>query len=451
MDKSEKSYYAVIGNKKRGKFSGAGPIQVAKKVASKKLKAGKEMEFYLDEVAGKKKRFGPYQARKDKKSGKVAVVKGRKVMKGGLLTPDDIEKLQNAFQQNREICLNKGQQLSIPPIRIIDIPFGFKTKPLIFFNLIKTDNNCGKSNGGNKWKYNYAVFESKGFFFQFFENSNKQIMYSNFLDVYLTGFSNKLNTIHKIDSIEKLNSLIDGINGNNHKNSSGIKRICEKAQELKKFLESNKISNTKIIYYTGEFQKIQKCVYPDLTFGILDEKSKYNKEIIPECYSNYQIFLIMKQSFTKGFEPVIFLRKPIEHQLESAYLSFDVCIYEKDGQFYIIRLNNNNKTTYGFLIESTTLKQIIPELKYYCETLQKIPEEFGRFRRLRAISAGILKILQNRSQPNSNEQSRLGTPPLRRNSESSKSSESSRSSLNLGNPVRYVMNHPNFKFVQKRK
>jgi hypothetical protein len=35
MDKSEKSYYSVIGNKKRGKFSGAGPIQVAKKVASK--------------------------------------------------------------------------------------------------------------------------------------------------------------------------------------------------------------------------------------------------------------------------------------------------------------------------------------------------------------------------------------------------------------------------------
>ena len=45
MDKSEKCYYAIIENKKRGKFSGASPIQVAKKVASKKLKAGKEIEF----------------------------------------------------------------------------------------------------------------------------------------------------------------------------------------------------------------------------------------------------------------------------------------------------------------------------------------------------------------------------------------------------------------------
>ena len=52
MNKLEKSYYAIIENKKRGKFSGAGPSQVAKKVASKKLKSGKEMEFYLDEVAG---------------------------------------------------------------------------------------------------------------------------------------------------------------------------------------------------------------------------------------------------------------------------------------------------------------------------------------------------------------------------------------------------------------
>ena len=43
MDKSEKSFYAIIENKKRGKFYGAGPIQVAKKVASKKLKAGKEI------------------------------------------------------------------------------------------------------------------------------------------------------------------------------------------------------------------------------------------------------------------------------------------------------------------------------------------------------------------------------------------------------------------------
>ena len=109
MNKSEKSYYAVIGNKKRGKFSGAGPIQVAKKVASKKLKAGKEMEFYLDEVAGKKKRLGPYQARKDKKSGRVAVVKGRKVMRGGVLSESDRVQLKEIFNNfnNNEIGISK--------------------------------------------------------------------------------------------------------------------------------------------------------------------------------------------------------------------------------------------------------------------------------------------------------------------------------------------------------
>lgn len=100
MEKSEKSFYVIIKNKKCGKFSGAGPIQVAKKVASKKLKAGKEMEFYLDEAGGKNKRYGPYQARKDKKTGKVAVVKGRKVMKGGLLSSRDKEILIDAFNNN---------------------------------------------------------------------------------------------------------------------------------------------------------------------------------------------------------------------------------------------------------------------------------------------------------------------------------------------------------------
>ena len=96
MNKSEKCYYAIIENKKRGKFYGASPSQVAKKVASKKLKSGKDMEFYLDEAGGKNKRYGPYQATKDKKGDKVVVVKGRKVMKGGLLSRSDKQILTTA-------------------------------------------------------------------------------------------------------------------------------------------------------------------------------------------------------------------------------------------------------------------------------------------------------------------------------------------------------------------
>ncbi len=110
MNNSEKSYYAIIEDKKRGKFSGVGPIQVAKKVASKKLKAGKEMEFYLDEVGGKKKRYGPYHARKDKKSGKVAVVKEKKVMKGGVLSTNAKVLLRKAFI-NFNIEVNKNPEI----------------------------------------------------------------------------------------------------------------------------------------------------------------------------------------------------------------------------------------------------------------------------------------------------------------------------------------------------
>ena len=48
-------------------------------------------------MGSKKKRYGPYQARKDKKTGRVSVVKGRKVMKGGVLSENDKSKLRNFF------------------------------------------------------------------------------------------------------------------------------------------------------------------------------------------------------------------------------------------------------------------------------------------------------------------------------------------------------------------
>ncbi len=57
-------------------------------------------------MGGKKKRYGPYQATKDKKSGKVEVVKGRKVMKGGVLSSRDRTILTTAFNNNNKIVDN---------------------------------------------------------------------------------------------------------------------------------------------------------------------------------------------------------------------------------------------------------------------------------------------------------------------------------------------------------
>jgi len=417
MDKSEKSYYAVIENKKRGKFSGAGPIQVAKKVASKKLKAGKEMEFYLDEVAGKKKRFGPYQARKDKKSGKVAVVKGRKVMKGGL-TPDFITKLQAAFTSNRNLHLNKRQTLQ-NPVRIVDIEYNGENKPFIFFNPERNN-------------YKYAVFEDEnGILLLFFKNDTSdtsETMCTNFFEFFC---SNNSNNSQKNYKLKILSSLIIGndeiqtssyfntnnVNNKPFKNKPEVQRIIEKAKEINELLKSN--FRFKIISY---IKNIQLCAYSDSTFGILDKTEPYkSKLLVKNPDYNNQIFLIMKKSLFKGREPVIFLRKPIEHPLILQTFNFDVCIYEINGSFqiHVISKNktpffslSNRDTTYGFLIESIdTLKKFIPELEYYCKTLKKMPEEFGRFQRLRAISVGILsKISEN------NRRSQINTPPLSRRS-----------------------------------
>jgi len=432
MDKSEKSYYAVIGNKKRGKFSGAGPIQVAKKVASKKLKAGKEMEFYLDEVAGKKKRFGPYQARKDKKSGKVAVVKGRKVMKGGL-TPDFISILQGYFMRNRNVRLN-GRKTLQNIIRIVDIEYHGENKPFIFFNP-ETDNPETDN-------YNYAVFEDENGILLLFYDKSFEIIHTNFFEFFISNHE-------KNNKTPILNSLIYGQNEiqlhSNHElnlnkkfqNKLEVNRIKEKAKEINELLKSR--SGFKIISY---IQNIKLCVYLDSTFGIFDETEPYNSKLqVKNPDYNNQIFLIMKKSFFRGREPVIFLRKPIEHRSILQPFNFDVCIYEKNGSFriHIIPQNqthffsiSNEGTTYGFLSDIILNYKDLPvgNLEYYCETLKKIPPEFGRFRRLRAISAGILsKILQNKSQQS--------TPPLRRNPKNrgnsgiSRNSESIGSSLNL--------------------
>jgi hypothetical protein len=86
MEKTKRIFYFIFNNKKCGKFTGERPIQIAKKITNKKLNYKiKEIEFYLDEIGGKNKRYGPYHGCKDKNTNKISVsiVKKNKIMKGG--------------------------------------------------------------------------------------------------------------------------------------------------------------------------------------------------------------------------------------------------------------------------------------------------------------------------------------------------------------------------------
>ena len=315
MNKSEKCYYAIIENKKCGKFSGACPIQVAKKVASKKLKSGKEIEFYLDEVGGKKKRYGPYQARKDKKTDKVVVIKGRKVMKGGLLSENDKSKLRVFFYNFN----NSGKGYKITDVSnkpnefpISRLPFN---EPIIFFD--------PRFNEGNSYLYMFAVFKERNrniyimiyntddytkteivSMTDFFLNHNKYSIYFNAVGNCRLG-------LIKRKTLESLKSL----------NIIPSRTICEEARKIYDMLYilPTNTRELKVLIYVPNYSHplIRKCVYPDLTFGILDEETPAripsNLSKFPKPTSFFQKFLILKKTGLSGMsvnEPVIYVRNP---------------------------------------------------------------------------------------------------------------------------------------------
>lgn len=316
MDKSEKSFYVIIENKKRGKFSGAGPIQVAKKVASKKLKAGKEMEFYLDEVAGKKKRYGPYQAWKDKKTDKVVVVKRIKVMKGGLLSENDKSKLRVFFYNfnNHNKGRNMNDVSSKPNEFVISrLPFN---EPIIFFD--------PQFDRGISYLYMFAVFKelNRNIYIMlyntndyrnteivsmtdFFLNHNKYSRYFNAVGNGRVGLIKKkiLESFKSVDIIPS-------------------RTICEEARKIYDmlYIPHTNIREQKVLTYVPNYSHplIRKCVYPDLTFGILDEETRIRTLEFPIPESN-QKFLILKQTGLSGMsvnEPVIYVRVPVIGEIQ---------------------------------------------------------------------------------------------------------------------------------------
>jgi hypothetical protein len=301
MNKSEKCYYAVIGNKKRGKFSGAGPIEVAKKVASKKLKTEKEMEFYLDEVGGKTRRYGPYQARKDKKSGKVAVVKARKVMKGGLLSSRDRDILIHIFNNNCSYLKIRNDQEThfIKQVSFNDIKIYFVVPSVLIF-FLKND---------KEQIYTHAIFvDPNRTYVWILKKNNNTVVFISFADFFLNP--EYLSQSERTYIIDYLNKNILSIR---RYEANIINPILSDINSVVKPL--NKKSNIGI--YLPDYSRplIRKCVYPDLTFGILDEETPAR---IPQNSSSfripdspYQKYLILKNTGISGMsfnEPIIYVK-----------------------------------------------------------------------------------------------------------------------------------------------
>lgn len=406
MNNSEKCYYAVIENKKRGKFSGAGPIQVAKKVASKKLKAGKEMEFYLDEVAGKKKRYGPYQARKDKKTGKVSVVKARKVMKGGVLSTSDRYKLKeifNNFNNGSRIAYTGSNPDFFVKAKLPVIPFG--REPIVYFY----------PDGIQNITYRFAVFKERigNIYIMIYKPSNN-IEIVSMTDFFLNpDYSSNFNTVgNSRYGLNKLNILLS-LQKPEIIESRTIRTEAEKIYDVLYITITDKKKQKAMIYVPNYYQpRIKKCVYSNLTFGKLDEETvnpRISQEMIqsevPESF--YQLYLIKQQSFFNGYyEPVIYIQLPSllnKEELEKQKLLlqsqinpyFNYCIYTDPTDRNRLKIiTYNPKSEYIQLLTSNFDEKLSNDnnIKIACYILLTIPEDniFGRLERVRRIANNII-------------------------------------------------------------
>ena len=436
MDKSEKSFYVIIENKKCGKFSGASPIQVAKKVASKKLKLGKKMEitFYLDEVGGKKKRYGPYRGVKDKKT--VSVVKKGKIMKGGVLTVDMKRHIKGIFENNCQYTASI-ETIIYNYTKIIYLPrdFSFGGEPLIFFNPLQVNTNSVNTNSvntvsynrspvsgrisqvltrpptltpqQNQYEYKYAVFkETNGRnIWILLRNPSLlgEILFINFVDFFLNP-----DNLQYFNNRDDKKIILDHLR---YCHISPSRTICEEAEKIYNFLYVHPTQNSeKVFIYVPDYShpKIQKCVYRgsdskddstyNLTFGILDEENVGvipRNSSIPNPTSLFQKFLIMKQSLIGGLsEPIIYVRVPLQQsqqpQQSQQSLFFTHCIYTESltsKNLKIAVLNNNNTQISNF----NNNTQIDIKL---CNILLQIPREMGKLEleRIRVIAKTIIDL-----------------------------------------------------------
>lgn len=406
MEKSEKSFYVIIENKRCGKFSGVTPIQVAKKVASKKLKTSKKTEiiFYLDEVGGKKKRYGPYQMRKDKKTNKitVSVIKKMNIMKGGVLTDDIKIILKKFFDDNRFAEKNPKNVMKPMYNKAITLQFKyFYNEPIVFFLSFYSQTDIAS------YLYKYAVFkESNGsIYIMFYTESTEPTKFTSsttstssdfkiisFTDFFLNPEYNSYFTDNhegyawltegKLNKLEILEFLKD-------ENKVPSRIIRAEADRIYDFLYkpiSYPENIEKVIIYIPDYSHplIRKCVYLNLTFGILDEE---NTGIIPSTSfiqepptSNLQKFLIMKQSLVGGFsEPIIYFRVPSESNPQSIFFTHCIFTESRTSKNLKIAIYNNGSITINNFNDLS-----INNYLYYI--LLQIPRQMGTLERVRMIA-----------------------------------------------------------------
>jgi hypothetical protein len=194
---------------------------------------------------------------------------------------------------------------------------------------------------------------------------------------------------------------------------SRTRTIREEARKIFELLytpTSNKSTQKVIIYVPNYYQpRIMKCVYKDLTFGVLD-KETVNPRIsqgmikseVPESF--YQLYLIKQQSFFNGYyEPVIYIQLslPNKEELEKQKLSmqsqinpyFNYCIYTDPtdrNRLKVITYNPNG--SYSQLSTDNFNEKLSTDenIKMACSILLTIPVEFGRLQRVRRIANNII-------------------------------------------------------------
>lgn len=430
MDKSQKSFYVIIENKKRGKFYGTSPIQVAKKVASKKLKAGKEIEFYLDEACGKKKRYGPYQATKDKKSGKVAVVKGKKVMNGGVLSDRFRNKLKETFinfnsevQKNPEkFYSNKVETFQGDKNYIqLDIRGDFTNN--LKYSILYDTSDMKRSDiiyfcPFDKI-YRFAIFTNDdGIIYIMIYETNKRIDIVNMTDFFLNCFY-----LYIFDFILNKRHLLMWFKGISEiDNSQGIRQESEKIYNFLYDREDIPPNRQKAMIYVPDDSQplIKKCVYSsNLTFGIFHERTSDLRNAITDIPTSfYQLFLIKQKQksifklFSKSeFVIYIQLQLPNMAELEKKQSItkpfFSFCIYTDPMDSNKLKIEYK-KLTIDFSNKiSNKISTNFDKLLNVCYILLTIPEEFGEFSNVRQIARDIIKKFNNNK--NNNKLKRLPT------------------------------------------
>ena len=232
------------------------------------------------------------------------------------------------------------------------------------------------------YQYMFAVFkEGNGNIYIMIYNNNETSEIVNMTEFFLNPKysmyfkdSNILLSLQKPENIE----------------SRRIRDEAGKIYELL-YIPTGNESKQKVIIYIPNYSHplIRKCVYPDLTFGILDEQPRTITSEFPIPESKYQKFLILKKTGLSGMsvnEPVIYVRVPLELKSETESLKFDYCIYylSNDNKLRITGINYNEE----FIIDNGNLRNLNSII---FSILFGIPVEFGRFSRIREVSKSILK------------------------------------------------------------